>query len=121
MLAQLYGMQTEEGVHFRDLLAVQVRLGPMQAFVQDRLQRLDGVGWGDVPFSVRRGSNCFIMLETVLLQLKDHFYKNRGKIVRIGLKHSRRGPLMSTAVLPWYSSNSDPICARCGLVDRLLL
>ena len=73
-------MQSQQGVLFRDLLVVQNRLGSMKAFFQDRLQRLKRFVSGDMPFSVRRDSCRFIILETVYAK-RQFFTKNRGENV----------------------------------------
>ena len=58
-------MQTQQGVLFRDLLAVKNILGSTYAFFQDRLERIHKFDSGDMPFSIMRGSYRFIILETV--------------------------------------------------------
>ena len=78
--AQLNGMQTEQGLLFRDVLVRgKKRLESMWAFFQDRLQRIHKFGSGDMPFSVRRASYRSNIPETaVLLLRKDKFYENIG-------------------------------------------
>ena len=91
--AQLYGMQTQQGVPFRDLLALKIYiLGSKQAYFQVGPQRRNRFGSGDLPFSVRRGSYPSIILEAVYSCCrKTTCTKNRGKN-RIGLYYDRRGP-----------------------------
>ena len=62
--AHLHGMQTQQGVLFRDLLVVNFFLVSIEAFFlyTSRLRRLNKFGSGDIPFSVRRGSYRSIRL-----------------------------------------------------------
>ena len=65
---------TTRRVLFRDLLVVRKILGSKIS-----LQRLrNSFGSGDMPFSVRRGSDRSIVLETVYLPQKDILLKYRG-------------------------------------------
>ena len=65
MQAQLDGMQTQQGVLSPLSLVVKKKIGINVSFLQDRLQRHNMFGSGDMPFSIRRGSYRSIMLETV--------------------------------------------------------
>ena len=82
MQAQLYGMQTQQGTVFRDLLVLKKSLGSMQAFFKIDCRRLAGL-IREMPFSVRRVSYRSITLETVyLLQKRQILQIIRGKSYR---------------------------------------
>ena len=63
--AQLYGMATQQGVLFPDLLVVQKRLGSCKLSYKIDCRGLTALVRETWPFSVRRGFYPSIILETV--------------------------------------------------------